>query len=198
MQGVLPKNHRDEVYCYETRNTNWSDYYLLPGTGKTMPPLDHRPRWKGVSGKPNQAHSSLIETPGKYTLDDSIHHYKQFTCFKHTVDDESSLRNLDVPLTNQAYGRRAISELGFPSHSGYIIPRNYREKTPMPVPTTIHAGIDEDCTYKRRFDQEFSMNSANFNNSTRITTQNMRLPHIKISTRPAIQKGRPGYTSTKI
>jgi hypothetical protein len=195
MSRILPDNYKSETYCYDTRNTNWTDYYLVPDLPRVVPPIDHRPRWKGVGKKPNQAHSTLIEVQPKdrqsFASKGFLPHTGEFKHFTDAVNQESSLRNLDLRLSNRAFGRRVIQELSYSSHDQYQILPDHRSKSFMKFeePQTIQP----ECTFERKYDQEFEMNGARFNNSTRTTTRNLKLPYVKQSKRAPIQQGRPGY-----
>lgn len=195
MSRILPESYKSETYCYDSRNTNWTDYYLVPDLPRVVPPIDHRPRWKGVDRKPNQAHPTLIEVQPKdreeFAGKGFLPHTSEFKHYTNAINEESSLRNLDMRLTNRAYGRRIIQELSNPSHSSYQILPDYRSRslTRFYEPQTIQP----DCTFERKYDQDFGMNNARFNNSTRATTRNLRVPHIKQAKRAPTNRGRPGY-----
>ena len=198
MSRVLPDSYKDETYCYDQRNLNWSDYYLVPDIPRVNAPIDHRPRWKGVGKTPNQAYPTLVEVSSRDrpTFGDNgfLPHASEFTHYQKSINQESSLRNLDLRLTNRAHGRRAIQELTNSSHDTYEILPDHRAKafSQFAEPHTIQPN----GTFDRKYDQDFDMNGARFNNSTRASTRNLRIPYIKQAKRPAISKGKPGYGGT--
>lgn len=193
MYRILPDTYKEETYCYEKRNTNWTDYHLVPDLPRTVPPLDHRPRWKGVGKTPNTAHTTLIEEPprdrARFEGNGFIPHTGEFKHFKDAINQESSLRNLDLRLTNRAFGRRVIQEI---SNDSYPTIQDKPYYHPAEANTLITPG----CSFDRKFDQDYDMNSARFNNSTRATTRNLRLPLTRKASRAAIPKGRPGFANT--
>jgi hypothetical protein len=199
MSRVLPDTYKEETYCYERRNLNWSDYYLVPDLPRVHAPIDHRPVWKGVGKTPNQAHSTLIEVQPRdrktFGSNGFLPHASEFTHYTQAINQESSLRNLDTRLTNRAFGRRVIQELSHPSHDTYAILPDYRAKslTQFTEPQTIQP----DCTLERKYDHDLGMNGARFNNSTRASTRNLRVPYVKQSKRAPIPEGRPGYGGTR-
>lgn len=195
MARILPDSYKSETYCYDLRNANWSDYYLVPDLPHITPPLVHRPRWKGVGKKPNQAHPTLIEVKSRdreeFAGKGFLPHTSEFKHYSNAINQESSLRNLDLRLTNRAYGRRVIQEISHPSHDKYQILPDYRSKslTQFNEPQTIQP----DCTLKRKYDHDFEMNGARFNNSTRVTTRNLKVPYIKQAKRAPVCQAKPGY-----
>lgn len=198
MPKILPSDFKDQVFCFEKQNTNWSDYFLVPDLPTVSPPIPFRPTWKGVGRTPNQAPASLVEvqarTRNSLATDGFLPHTGEYKHYANSVNYESSLRNLDMRLTNRAFGQRVIGELNHPSHDGLTLLTNYRDKSYQPY-TQIYSA---ECSFERKYDNDHEMNSANFNNSTRATTQNLRLPHMKIASRPPLQNGRPGYINSKV
>jgi hypothetical protein len=199
MSRVLPTSYKEETYCYEHNNLNWSDYYLVPDLPRVNAPIDHRPRWKGVGRKPNEAHPTLIEVSSRdrpsFDSRGFMPHTGEFTHYSNAINQESSLRNLDSRLSKRAYGGRVIQEISNPSHDSYMILPNHRTKalSQFTEPQTIQP----DCTFERKYDHDFDMNGARFNNSTRASTRNLRVPYIKQAKRPPVAKGRPGYGGTQ-
>lgn len=198
MSRILPHSYKSETYCYDSRNTNWTDYYLVPDLPRVTPPLDHRPRWKGVAKKPNQAHPTLVEVTSRdrqqFAGKGFLPHTGEFKHYSNAINKESSLRNLDLRLTNRAYGRRIIQELSHSSHDNYQILPDHRSKSlrQFNQPHTIQP----DCTFERKYDHDFEMNGARFNNSTRLTTRNLKVPYIKQIKRAPVQAGKPGHAGT--
>lgn len=200
MSRILPDSYKSETYCYDSQNTNWTDYYLVPDLPRIAPPLDHRPRWKGVGKTPNQAHPSLIEVSPRdreqFAGKGFLPHTSEFKHYSNAINQESSLRNLDLRLTNRAYGRRVIQELSHPSHDDYQILPDHRSKSLSQF--NEHQTIQPDCTFERKYDHDFQMNGAMFNNSTRTTTRNLKVPYVKQAKRAPVQSGKPGYAGTSV
>ena len=195
MSSILPDSYKSETYCYDSRNTNWADYHLVPDLPRIAPPINHRSRWKGVGKTPNQAHPNLIEVKSRdrqeFAGKGFLPHTSEFKHYSDAINQESSLRNLDLRLTNRAYGRRVIQELSHPSHDNYQILPDYRSTSLSQFGE--QQTIQPDCTFERKYDHEFEMNGARFNNTTRTTTKNLKVPHIKQAKRAPVQTGKPGY-----
>ena len=180
------------TFCYPGKPLDWSSYYLVPDVPRIAPPLDHRPTWKGASNVPNQAPSSLV-------VDSSIDrvstkegsgflpHKGEFVHYTKSVDNESSLRNLDQPLTKRAYGQRILTSQTQPSsHPNIQLLPSYRAKG-----KSLYSAQDPGapCGVYKKYDQE-PLNQAMFNNSTRLTTKNLNLQHTRQSSNFTLLKPR--------
>jgi hypothetical protein len=60
-------------------------------------------------------------------------------------------------------------------------------------PIASYEGEATVCGILKKYASNDGMNGARFNNSTRVTTQNLLLPYTNHSIRAAIAKGKPGY-----
>ena len=191
---ILPPNHKAMTFCYDARNTNWTSYFVVPDHPTVVAPLPNRPTWKGQSGTPNKAPSTLLETPeiGRptFTSPGFIPHFGEFRHYQTAIDAESSLRNLDNRLSRRAFGQRVIPELKNPSVEAMnltLLP-DYRAN-----PIASYEGEATVCGILKKYASNDGMNGARFNNSTRLTTQNLLLPYANHTIRAAIAKGKPGY-----
>lgn len=197
MSRILPDSYKSEVYCFQNRNDNWTDYYLVPDLPRVAPPLPNRPTWRGVGETPNQAPDSLIETQPRdrigFESNGFLPHAGEFSHYASAVSQESSLRNLDSRLTKKAFGQRIIGELSAPSHAGLdLLPS---KKTKMYSGFEDERKFTPECSLERKYDQSHGMNELSFNNMTRATTRNMRLPYMKQTKRPALSSKHPGYSN---
>jgi hypothetical protein len=191
---ILPSNHKAMTFCYDARNTNWTSYFVVPDHPTVVAPLPHRPTWKGQTGTPNRAPSTLLESPeiGRPTFASPgfIPHSGEFRHYQSAIDAESSLRNLDNRLSRRAFGQRVIPELKNPSIEAMnlIVLPDYRAK-----PIAGYEGEETVCGILKKYASNDGMNGARFNNSTRTTTRNLLLPFTNQNIRAALEKGKPGY-----
>ena len=164
-------------FCYEAKPLDWSSYYLIPDAPVTVAPQEHRPVWKGVGKTPNQRPDTLLEvspTDRPAFTTGFIPHAGEYRHFASAIDAESSLRNLDQPLTKQAFGQRVLPHLSTPpSHPNIGLLPNYRAKG-----KAVYEESPGQCPVERRFDGA-PLNQAIFNNSSRLTTKNLTLPYIQ-------------------
>ena len=176
--GNLPRM----TFCYKDKPADYTGYYLPHDLPTTQIPISHRPTWKGVNGSPNQAPPSLIDTPGIHrpALNENgfIPHKGEFVHYTSAVDNESSLRNLDQHLTSRAFGQRIL----LPSSRDTKLGVDARDECSMSV-SRFRTGPGEGsiCGMDRRYDSANGMNGVRFNNSTRLTTKNMKLPIVEQS-----------------
>jgi hypothetical protein len=195
-ERILPLNHKSMTFCYDTNDRNWTSYYLVPDAPKVVAPLEHRPTWKGQSGTPNTPPPTLLLTPEisrpSFGGDDAgfIPHHAEFKYFQSAIDTESSLRNLDNRLSNGTSGQRILTHLSNPSvqKQNLILLPHFKTKA-----IASYEGEYSTCGLPRKYAVADGMNGARFNNSTRVTTRNLILPYTKVTTRAAINQGRPGY-----
>lgn len=192
--SILGPNHKSQVFCYNSRNTNFADYYLVPDLPNVTPPIPHRPQWKGVGRIPNQAPNTLIEVLPKnrqsFASNGFLPHTGEYQHYASAIQQESSLRNLDVPLSNNAFEhQRIIGEIHIPSHPNVQMLPNYRAKGMTPYESGEFAFT---CGLERKYDQD-GINQARFNNSTKLTTRNMKLPYIRQTAQAPLDTNRPGF-----
>jgi hypothetical protein len=196
--SILGPNHKSQVFCYDSRNTNFTDYYLVPDLPHVTPPIPHRPQWKGVGRIPNQAPPSLIEVTPKirqsFESNGFLPHTGEYQHYASAIQQESSLRNLDVPLSRTAFeNQRILGEFNTPSHPNVRLLPNYRAKGMTPYEP---GEFSFTCGLERKYDQD-GLNQARFNNSTKLTTRNMKLPHIRQTSQPPLDKSKPGYVPSR-
>lgn len=200
--GNLPRM----TFCYERHPTDYSAYYIPKDNPNVHGPIPHRPVWKGAESTPRQAPETLIDTPAKDrltpTMGGFLPHKGEFIHYTGAVDNESSLRNLDQPLTERAFGQRVM----FPnmktlsSHSKMgVSALDARGTYGCHTQTNLNAPpMTTICGFSRRYDDSGDMNSAKFNNSTRLTTRNMVLPIIEqASGLTPHQTGRIGHVPVR-
>lgn len=187
--GNLPRM----TFCYERHPIDYSAYYIPNDNPRIHGPLDHRPTWKGAESTPRQAPRTLVETSARDrpALEQGgfLPHRGEYVHYANAVDGESSLRNLDQPLTERAFGQRVL--LPQASHAGMRIKANDACASQRTAYHSANPGAP--CGLERKYDESQGMNSARFNNSTRLTTKNLVLPIVEPSSdwKPQ-QKGRIG------
>ena len=179
--GNLPRMS----FCYERKPTDYSAYYVPNDNPRVYGPIDHRPTWKGAESTPRQAPKMLIETQSRDrpALEQGgfLPHHGEFTHYSTAVDSESSLRNLDQPLTERAFGQRVLlPQASLPkSHSTMRVVAN--DMCPPVGGMYRSSNLGVICGLERKYDESQGMNSARFNNSTRLTTKNLVLPIVESS-----------------
>jgi hypothetical protein len=179
--GNLPRM----TFCYERRPTDYSAYYVPNDNPRVHGPLDHRPTWKGAESNPRQAPSTLVETSAhdRPALEHGgfLPHHGEFTHYAGAVDNESSLRNLDQPLSERAFGQRVLlPQASLPkSHVEMRVVANDACQPSGNMYRSDNPGAP--CGLERKYDESLEMNSARFNNSTRLTTKNLVLPIVEPS-----------------
>lgn len=177
--GNLPRM----TFCYKETPTDYSAYYVPNDHPNTHAPLDHRPTWRGAESTPRQAPATLIQTKSRDrpALEQGgfLPHKGEFVHYAGAIDQESSIRNLDQPLSDRAFGQRVIlprsSQPG--SHAQMRV-------SPMDACSPNRAGYHSTnpgapCGMERKYDEARGMNSARFNNSTRLATKNLVLPLVE-------------------
>lgn len=182
--GTLPRMR----FCYERNPTDYSAYYIPNDNPGVHAPIDYRPTWKGAESTPRQAPPTLIQTAARDrpALEQGgfLPHKGEFRHYASAVDNESSLRNLDQPLTERAFGQRVMMpNVSMPqSHAEFgVRPPPFRSYT-CGLPEYSDAPMTHyPCGDARRFDESQGMNTARFNNSTRLTTKNLVLPIVEPS-----------------
>lgn len=178
--GNLPRMS----FCYERNPVDYASYYMPTDIPRVQGPINHRPVWKGAESTPRQAPSTLIETPAQNrpTLEQGgfLPHRGEFIHYAGAIDNESSLRNLDQPLTERAFGQRILlPNTSTPqSHVPMRVSANDRCH-PSYHPVTSTNIPQSSCGFERKYDMSKSMNSSRFNNATRTTTRNLVLPFIE-------------------
>jgi hypothetical protein len=191
--GNLPRM----TFCYERHPVDYSAYYIPNDNPQVHGPLSHRPVWKGAESTPRQAPNTLIETSSRDrpALEQGgfLPHRGEYTHYANAIDGESSLRNLDQPLTEKAFGQRVLLPFTIlpKSHSDMNVVAN--DTCAKQVSTFQDTNPGFPCGLDRKYDESNGMNSSLFNNSTRLTTKNLVLPIVEPSAdwRPQ-QKGRIG------
>ena len=165
--GSLPKM----TFCYSNKPVQYTSYYLPDDLPRVHAPIDFRPTWKGAESTPCQRPESMIDLPSKdrpsFGVGGFLPHNAEYVHYASAIDNESALRNLDQPLSERAFGQRIL----FPQTSSNPV---------KDVGSYFDSENKEgSCGVLRKYDSSGHMNSARFNNSTRMTTKNMVLPYVE-------------------
>jgi len=174
MNPILGPGYHDRMFCDDDKTRSHLFYYT-PGN-HYAPPIPHRPTWKGATGTPNQRPDNLIETPetnygmsSGFTVDGG-----PYAMYSNNVDMESSLRTLDQPLNKGRWGQKSFGNQSNLYSANHVKNSHIVKDHPMCRPETACAYNNDPCENPHKYNHD-NMNMALFNNSTRMTTKNLKL-----------------------